>query len=87
VKTYEPAFKVNDRVRIVNLIALESFRRTWKHHDPLQSEQLNHADEEATISRVGIYHGGDIIYQLAEVPGVWHEDCLSRVELTHEPRR
>ena len=23
------------------------------------------------------YHGGDIIYKLVDIPGIWHEQCLS----------
>jgi len=80
MEPYEPAFAEGDRVRIADRGTLESFRRKWKHHDPLQTEQLDLADREATIGKVGIYHGGDIIYQLVEVPGVWHEDCLRRAE-------
>jgi hypothetical protein len=41
-------------------------------------EQLEYAGREVTIANVGIYHGGDVIYQLVEAPGVWHEDCLVR---------
>ena len=78
MKQYEPAFEVGDRVRIADRGTLDKFRRKWKFHNPLQPEQLEYAGREATIARGGIYHGGDIIYQLVEVPGIWHEDCLLR---------
>ena len=28
--------------------------------------------------RVGFYHGGDALYELEGVPGVWHEVCLRK---------
>ncbi len=82
MKPYEPAFQPGDRVRIAARLTLESFRRNWKHHNPLQPEQVTHADMVATVVRVGIYHGGDVIYELEEAPGVWHEVCLERAEST-----
>ena len=54
--------------------------RRWKCHHPLTSEQLEYASKEATVARVGIYHGGDPIYQLVDIPGTWHEECLVRLE-------
>jgi hypothetical protein len=80
VKPYEPAFQAGDRVRIADREKLEAFRRNWKHHHPLQPEQLAHAEMVATVASVGIYHGGDVIYQLVEATGTWHEDCLERRE-------
>jgi hypothetical protein len=78
MKQYEPAFEVGDRVRIADRATLDKFRRTWKFHNPLQPEQLEYAGREATIAGGGIYHGGDIIYELDGAPGIWHEDCLVR---------
>jgi hypothetical protein len=79
---YQPAFLVGDRVRIAEGQQLESFRLHWKLHHPLQAEQLPHAGRMATIARVGIYHGGDVIYELVEAPGTWHEDCLAKAPTT-----
>jgi hypothetical protein len=25
---------------------------------------------------VGFYHGGDVLYTLDGIPGLWHEQCL-----------
>jgi hypothetical protein len=80
MKPYAPSFKEGDRVRIANRKTLEAFRRSWKYHHPLQPEQLAQAEVEATIRSIGIYHGGDVIYELEEVAGIWHEDCLQRPE-------
>jgi hypothetical protein len=27
---------------------------------------------------VGFYHGGDVLYVLEGIPGVWHESCLTK---------
>jgi len=80
MKPYAPSFKEGERVRIANRKTLEAFRRSWKHHNPLQPHQLEQAEAVATVRRVGIYHGGDVLYELNEVAGVWHEDCLQRAE-------
>ncbi len=53
-------------------------RPSWKLHDPVQSEQLVHANQVAKVVSCGIYHGGDELYKLEGVPGVWHEGCLKR---------
>jgi hypothetical protein len=28
------------------------------------------------IKSVGFYHGGDVLYEIEGVPGIWHERCL-----------
>ena len=32
------------------------------------------------VSSVGFYHGGDELYVIEGIPGVWHEVCLSLAE-------
>jgi len=34
------------------------------------------AGSEAKVLTVGFYHGGDVLYTLKGVPGIWHELCL-----------
>lgn len=82
MKPYEPAFKEGVQVRVADRKRLEAFLRKWKHHNPLQPEQLAYAEMVATVAHVGIYHGGDVIYGLVEAPGIWHEECLERQEST-----
>jgi hypothetical protein len=65
-------------VRIADRPVLERFLTTWKFDNPLKSEQLAFAGKVAKITNVGFYHGGDPLYVLDEVPGVWHEQCLTR---------
>ena len=74
---YDPAkYAVGASVRIKSRSDLEAFMRTWKHHHPLQSEQLEYAGHIANVSTSAMYHGGDVLYQLSGIPGIWHEVCL-----------
>jgi hypothetical protein len=77
VASYQEKFPVGSSVRIADRDALEHFRATWRYHNPLAAEQLSFAGREAAIAAVGFYHGGDVLYTLQGVPGVWHEQCLS----------
>jgi len=31
------------------------------------------------VKDVSFFHGGDEIYTLEDIPGVWHEECLTAV--------
>jgi hypothetical protein len=73
---YHALFDVGASVRIQSLDALRAFRESWKFHHPLAEEQLAYADCPATVASVGYYHGGDVLYALRDVPGIWHEGCL-----------
>jgi hypothetical protein len=75
---YVEEFPVGTSVRIVDRPALAAFSRSWRLHNPLQPEQLQYAGRTATVATVGFYHGGDELYELEGVPGVWHEVCLVR---------
>ena len=37
------------------------------------------ADRVARVKEVTFFHGGDEIYSLEGMPGVWHEACLRAV--------
>ena len=50
--------------------------RDWRWHHPLESERLQFAGNEATVDSVAFYHGGDVLYTLHGIPGIWHEACL-----------
>jgi hypothetical protein len=40
-------------------------------------EQLNYHGQIAVIEPGGgTYHGGDELYKLKGIPGLWHEQCL-----------
>jgi hypothetical protein len=74
---YHEEYPVGTRVRIVGKTELERFANEWKLHNSLKPEQLKFAGEFAQIEEVGFYHGGDELYKLKGVPGVWHEQCLT----------
>jgi hypothetical protein len=74
-----PEFPKGAKVRIASRTVLEEFARTWKYHNPLRKDQLELHDVEAVVEDVGFYHGGDELYKLKGLPGVWHEQCLKEV--------
>jgi len=77
---HDPAkFKNGASVRIVSRPQLEEFLRTWKYHHKLQESQLAYAGRLSKVTSSGMYHGGDVVYQLEGVPGTWHEQVLESV--------
>jgi hypothetical protein len=79
VKPYVASFKVDETVLIADLEALEGFSQTWRYHNPLRQEQLAYAGQIGRVAKIGFYHGGDPLYELENIPGVWHEICLRSV--------
>jgi len=79
MKPYEAAFSVGSKVRIADIERLKHFKKTWKFHNPLSVEQLAFAGKSVAVAKVGFYHGGDPLYVLEKIPGVWHEECLEGV--------
>jgi hypothetical protein len=69
-------FEVGSQVRIADRAFLEAFLEAGQYHNELEPEQLDYADRVATVQSVNFFHGGDEIYQLEGIPGVWHEECL-----------
>jgi hypothetical protein len=55
---------------------LETFAQSWKFHHALLPEQMEFAGVTATVIAVSFYHGGDQLYVLENVPGIWNEPCL-----------
>jgi hypothetical protein len=73
---YTEQFPKGSKVRVKNRAFLETFQQTWRLHNPLLAEQLGFADRNAEVESVGFYHGGDALYTLVGIPGIWHERCL-----------
>jgi hypothetical protein len=73
---YDPKFRQGDLVRVAAHSILSEFQRSWKWHHPLQPEQLAYCGKVAKVIDVGIYHGGDVLYQLEGVPGIWQEQTI-----------
>ena len=74
---YKEDFPVGSKVRIADLQQLQDFQRTWKYHHNLNSEQLAYGSKVAEVEKVSFYHGGEALYELSGVPGIWHEQCLA----------
>jgi hypothetical protein len=69
-------FEVGTEVRIADRAFLEKFMEEGQYHNELEPEQLEYAGAVAKVKRVEFFHGGDEIYTLEGIPGVWHEECL-----------
>jgi hypothetical protein len=77
---YKENFPVGTKVRIAEKEKLQEFLRTWQYHNKLAPEQLGYAGRIVEVEEVGFYHGGDVLYELRGVPGIWHEQCLNSAE-------
>jgi len=76
-KHFDPAkYRDGSTVQISSRATLKEFSRTWKLHHQLQPEQLSYADRTANVRVSFMYHGGDVLYELEGIPGIWHEQCL-----------
>jgi diadenosine tetraphosphatase ApaH/serine/threonine PP2A family protein phosphatase len=73
---YKSTYAEGSRVRVADRDFLERFMTEWNYHHKLQLEQLAYANAAAVVEKVGFYHGGDVLYNLKDVPGIWHEQCL-----------
>ena len=76
---YNAEFPKGSTVRIAERPFLENFLDTWKLHNKLEPNQLDYANNTAEVESVGFYHGGDELYRLKGIPGIWHESCLRPV--------
>lgn len=76
---YSEKFPVGTDVQIIDREGLDQFRSSWRLHNPLAVEQLEWAGRRAVVAQVGFYHGGDPLYELRGVPGIWHEACLTAI--------
>ena len=46
----------------------------------VDSRQIVFAGRGTTVQEVSFYHGGDVLYTLDGIPGIWHEQCLAGCE-------
>jgi hypothetical protein len=74
---YREEFPKGSTVRIADHAFLEDFLKSWKLHHSLDVQQLSYGSKTATVKSVFFYHGGDDLYELDGVPGIWHEQCLT----------
>jgi hypothetical protein len=73
---YKEEFPKGSVVKIASRRSLENFLKTWKLHTRLEPYQLNYAGQVAEVESVSFYHGGDELYRLKGIPGIWHEQCI-----------
>lgn len=73
---YRSRFLKGEQVRIESRERLLEFQFSWQLHHPLTAEQVEYADRVAKVADVSFFHGGDVLYSLEGVPGIWHEGCL-----------
>lgn len=76
---YQEEFSVGSIVRVAERPVLENFLRAWKLHNKSKPEQLDYAGKTGKIKSVGFYHGGEELYQIEGMPGIWHECCLEGI--------
>ncbi|HEY0703039.1 MAG TPA: hypothetical protein VGD60_09755 [Candidatus Acidoferrales bacterium] len=69
-------FAVGSEVRIADRAFLEEFLEAGQYHHDLEPEQVEFAGRTAQVKNVEFFTGGDEIYTLEGIPGVWHEECL-----------
>jgi hypothetical protein len=84
---YDSAFARGTSVRVAERAFLERFMAEWNYHHKLQPEQLAYTDAVAVVEKVGFYHGGDVLYNLKDVPRIWHERCLRAASPTSADTR
>jgi len=72
-------FEIGSEVRIADRAFIESFLEEGPYHYALEPEPLEFAGRVAKVKSVEFFHGGDEIYTLEGISGVWHEECLSAV--------
>lgn len=73
---YKATFPEGSKVRIADRVFLDDFYATWKYHHKLLRDQLIYADRVGIVQGVAFYHGGDALYTLQGISGLWHEECL-----------
>lgn len=74
--SYQEEFPVGSVVRVADRPILDRFMAEWKLHNRLDPSQLEFAGRRTKVERVSFYHGGDELYELKGIPGIWHESCL-----------
>ncbi|MGD1107227.1 MAG: hypothetical protein ABR865_09285 [Terracidiphilus sp.] len=68
-------------MRVISRAALERFAQERSYHHKLLPEQMEFAGAAATVKKVSFYHGGDQLYVLENLPGIWNEPCLESLNL------
>jgi hypothetical protein len=81
---YKEQFPVGSEVEIADRNFLEAFASSWKLHHALDPGQIAYAGQTSSVRKVGFYHGGDVLYELDAIPGIWHEACLRSAQRAND---
>jgi hypothetical protein len=73
---YQERYLAGTNIRIGSVERLLEFKRTWKYHHPISDEQIKAAGKVAKVKGASFYHGGDVLYALEGIGGIWHEQVL-----------
>jgi hypothetical protein len=77
---YKATFPRGSKVRVVSRTQLDDLARDWKYHHKLRPEQMECAGMVSTVKGLSFYHGGDQLYELENLPGIWNEPCLEAAD-------
>jgi len=78
VYPYQEDFPAGTKVRIKSSAFLEEFGKQWELHHPVTPEHLRFGGSAAVVAAVGFYQGGEAVYRLEGIPGIWHGELLER---------
>jgi hypothetical protein len=77
---YHARYPAGSTVKIASRKILDDFFLSWRYHHKLVQQQFEFSDRVVEVKSIGFYHGGDVLYELVGVPGIWHEQCLQEYE-------
>lgn len=83
---YNAEFPKGSWVRVAERAKLDRFANKWYYHHPLEKKQFEFAGTAARVAEVRYYNRATEIYELENVPGVWHEVCLVKATPPRKPR-
>lgn len=72
----EEQFPVGTKVQVRDEGFLRQFQERRKVPHPISPEQIETAGQVDIVTNVGFHNGGDVLYKLQRLPGIWHEECL-----------
>ncbi|MCJ2669649.1 MAG: hypothetical protein LN416_03955 [Candidatus Thermoplasmatota archaeon] len=73
---YHSTFREGEKVRIRDRDYLRRFQKEWKFHHNVTDSQIEYGGNLDIVKQCGYYHGGDVLIELKNAPGVWHEMLL-----------
>ena len=75
-KVHRAAFSIGASVRIKERTELERFARDWTSTNSLTPHQFCDAGVAGVVDSVAFDDGGNPLYTLERIGGIWHEENL-----------